>query len=70
MLDIQSIELYNSIMARQKKGGDKNVKAIVMEDGLWVELRMQALRERTSASEIIRRLVTGYLKKSRKKGGD
>ncbi|MEE8115094.1 MAG: hypothetical protein V3T23_12170 [Nitrososphaerales archaeon] len=57
-------------MARQKKGGDKNVKAIVMEDGLWVELRMQALRERTSASEIIRRLVTGYLKKSRKKGGD
>jgi len=57
-------------MARQKKGGDKNVKAIVMEDELWVELRMQALRERTSASNIIRRLVTGYLKKAKKKGGN
>jgi len=57
-------------MPRQKKGGDKNVKAIVMADELWVELRMQALRERTSASNIIRRLVTGYLKKAKKKGGD
>ncbi|MCH8055982.1 MAG: hypothetical protein IH857_07515 [Deltaproteobacteria bacterium] len=46
------------------------MKAIVVEDELWVELRMQALRERTSASNIIRRLVTGYLKKAKKKGGD
>ena len=41
---------------------------IVMEDGLWTELRMQALREKTSASEIIRRLVSDYLKKTKKKG--
>lgn len=42
---------------------------IVMEDELWTELRMQALREKTSASEIIRRLVSDYLKKAKKKGG-
>ena len=41
---------------------------IIMDDDLWTELRMQALREKTSASEIIRRLVSDYLKKP-KKGG-
>ncbi|MEE8114612.1 MAG: hypothetical protein V3T23_09685 [Nitrososphaerales archaeon] len=56
-------------MARIKKWGE-NVKTIVMPDEQWAELRMQALRERRSASDIIRRLVTGYLKKSKKKGGD
>lgn len=57
-------------MARQKKGGDGNVKTIVMPEDLWTELRMQSIREKTSASEIIRRLVTEYLKKAKKKGGD
>jgi predicted CopG family antitoxin len=58
-------------MAREKKGGEKvrtTTPTIVMEDGLWTELRMQALREKTSASEIIRRLVSDYLKKTKKKG--
>jgi len=41
---------------------------VVMPDDLWLELRMQALKEKTSASEIVRRLVSDYLKKS-KKGG-
>jgi hypothetical protein len=57
-------------MARGKKGGEKvrtTTPTIVMEDDLWTELRMQALREKTSASEIIRRLVSDYLKQ--KKGG-
>ena len=57
--------------AKGKKGGEKvrpTTPTIVMEDELWTELRMQALREKTSASEIIRRLVSEYLKKS-KKGG-
>ena len=57
-------------MARQKKGGEGNVKTIVIPDKQWTELRMQALRERTSASDIIRRLVADYLKKGKKKGGD
>jgi hypothetical protein len=57
-------------MVRQKKGGDRDVKAIVMPEQLWLDLRMQALRERTSASGIIRRLVADYLSKSKKKGGD
>ena len=41
---------------------------IVMPDDLWLELRMQALKERTSASEIVRRLVSDYLNKQKKKG--
>jgi predicted CopG family antitoxin len=58
-------------MARRKKGDGKvrtTTPTIVMDDDLWTELRMQALREKTSASEIIRRLVSDYLKKP-KKGG-
>jgi len=58
-------------MARGKKGGEKvrmTTPTIVMEDELWTELRMQALREKTSASKILRRLAREYLKKS-KKGG-
>lgn len=46
------------------------MKTIVMPDDLWVKLRERALKERTSASEIIRRLVSEYLKKVKKKGGD
>jgi predicted CopG family antitoxin len=59
-------------MAKGKKGGEKvrtTTPTIVMDDDLWTELRMQALREKTSASEIIRRLVSDYLKKP-KKGGN
>jgi len=47
----------------------KKNPTIVMDDDLWSELRMQALRERRSASEIIRKLVFQYLKKAKKKGG-
>jgi predicted CopG family antitoxin len=49
-----------------KKNGGKMVKTIVMPDNLWLELRMQALKEKTSASEILRRLASDYLKKSKK----
>lgn len=42
----------------------------VMEEPLWDELRIQAIREKTTASEIIGRLVAAYLKKNKKKGGD
>jgi len=64
------IELYNSPMARQKKGGDGIVKSIVMPDELWSKLRVQSIMEKRSASEIIRKLVSEYLKKAKKKGGD
>ncbi len=56
-------------MARQKKGGDGIVKSIVMPDELWSKLRVQSIMEKRSASEIIRRLVSEYLKKPEKKGG-
>jgi len=48
----------------------RTTPTIAMDEDLWTELRMQALRERTSASAIITRLVSDYLKKSKKKGGD
>jgi predicted CopG family antitoxin len=60
-------------MANPKKGGKPpkmSTPNIVMPDDLWLELRMQALKERTSASEIVRRLVSDYLKKTKKKGGN
>jgi len=55
-------------MARQKKGGDGKVKSIVMPDDLWLKLRVQSIMEKRSASEIIRKLVSEYLKTA-KKGG-
>lgn len=56
-------------MTTKKTGGD-TVKTIVMPDDLWLELRMQALKEKTSASEILRRLASDYLKKAKKGGKD
>jgi len=55
-------------MARQKKGGDSKVRTIVMPDDLWSKLRVQSIMEKRSASEIIRKLVSEYLKTA-KKGG-
>jgi hypothetical protein len=57
-------------MANPKKGGKmkSSTPNVVMPDDLWLELRMQALKEGTSASEIVRRLVSDYLRKV-KKGG-
>ena len=43
---------------------------VVMVEPLWHELRIQSVREKTTASEIIGRVVAQYLKKARKKGGD
>jgi len=63
-----TIELYKSIMARKKKGGDGIVKSIVIPDELWSQLRVQSIMEKRSASEIIRKLVSEYLKTA-KKGG-
>jgi hypothetical protein len=42
---------------------------LTLEDKGWQRLRMQALREKTSASAIIDKLIDGYLKTA-KKGGD
>jgi hypothetical protein len=42
---------------------------ITLEDKNWQRLRMQALKEKTSASAIIDRLIAVYLKTA-KKGGE
>jgi len=60
-------------MPKGKKGGAKVKKTtptIVMEESLWFDLKDYATRHRTTASEIIGRLVAGYLNKAKKKGGD
>ncbi|MCZ6625039.1 MAG: hypothetical protein O7B35_12555 [Deltaproteobacteria bacterium] len=48
----------------------KTTPTLVMEESLWFDLKDYATRHRTTASEIIGRLVAGYLKKAKKKGGD
>jgi len=58
-------------MAIQKKGRAKKVKVtITLQEPLWEKLRIQSIREKTSASEIIDRIAAEYLKKVKKKGGD
>jgi hypothetical protein len=42
---------------------------LTLTDKTWQRLRMQALKEKTSASAIIDRLVADYLRTA-KKGGD
>jgi hypothetical protein len=41
---------------------------ITLEDKNWQRLRMQALRDKTSASAIIDQLVADYLRKAKKRG--
>jgi len=58
-------------MLKGKKGGEwvkKTTPTIVMEESLWFDLKDYANRHKTTASEIIGRLVAGYLK-TKKKGG-
>ena len=43
---------------------------MVMEEPLWIGLRQYAIGHKTTASEIIGKLVAQYLKKARKKGGE
>ena len=60
-------------MPSGKKRGEwvkKTTPTIVMEESLWFDLKDYATRHRTTASEIIGKLVAGYLKKAKKKGGD
>ena len=58
---------YNGILV--KKEADMKVKVtITLEDKNWQRLRMQALKDKTSASAIIDELVAIFLA-SGKKGG-
>jgi predicted CopG family antitoxin len=42
------------------------VRTVVVPDDLWDALRMESIREKRSASDIIRQLVGEYLKKGGK----
>src|SRR5262249_44915377 len=67
-------ELYNSSMKSTKKGRKRpmkdkvlKVRTVVMPDDLWDELRVKSIYEKRSASDIIRELVSDYLKKGGKR---
>ena len=46
-----------------KKEQGSKVRAVVMPGDLWERLRIQSIREKRSASEILRELVAKYLDK-------
>ena len=55
----------NGIAENKKENKVKSgLASIVIDEELWAELRMQAIREKTSASEICRRLIADYLQKT------
>ncbi len=57
----------------RKKQGVRKMKttpSITMDDAVWSELKIQAIREKKTASDIIENLVRGYLKKGKKKGAN
>jgi len=43
------------------------VRTVVMPDDLWHELRVKSIYEKRSASDIIRELVSDYLRKGGKR---
>ena len=43
------------------------IRTVVMPDGLWEALRTDSIREKRSASDIIRQLVSDYLKERGKR---
>jgi hypothetical protein len=43
------------------------VRTVVMPDDLWDALRIESIHEKRSASDIIRQLVSAYLKKGGKR---
>ncbi len=58
-------------MVTQNKGGAKKVKVtITLQEPIWEKLRIQAIKEKTSASAIIDRLAAEYIKKAKKEGVD
>jgi Ribbon-helix-helix protein, copG family len=68
------LELYNSSMTSKQKRRKKamndqalKVRTVVMPDNLWDALRIESIREKRSASDIIRQLVSEYLKKGGKR---
>ena len=59
--------------SKQKRGKQAmkdqalKVRTVVMPDDLWDALRMESIREKRSASDIVRQLVSEYLKKGGKR---
>lgn len=41
---------------------------LTMEEELWIALKIEAAKEKTSMSDIVARLVTRYLKEREKRG--
>ncbi|MBN3348735.1 hypothetical protein CF050_18160 [Clostridium botulinum] len=50
-------------VGRPKKNDDKSKHTVIFNDDLWVDLRIQSLKEHRTASEILETLTTEYLHK-------
>lgn len=50
-------------VGRPKKNDDKSKHTVIFNDDLWVDLRIQSIKEHRTASEILESLATEYLNK-------
>ena len=56
-------------MTTKKKGKPLRVKVTTtLDGGLWEELQVHCVREKTYANDILEKLIVEYLKKAKKKG--
>ncbi|MBY6889753.1 hypothetical protein HYH68_18575 [Clostridium botulinum] len=50
-------------VGRPKKNNDKSKHTVIFNDDLWVDLRIQSIKEHRTASEILEGLANEYLNK-------
>lgn len=50
-------------VGRPKKNNDKSKHTVIFDDDLWIDLRIQSIKEHRTASEILESLATEYLNK-------
>ncbi|MGU9537449.1 hypothetical protein ACQX0N_00435 [Clostridium tepidum] len=50
-------------VGRPKKNDEKSKHTVIFNDDLWVDLRIQSIKEHRTASEILESLATEYLNK-------
>jgi len=63
------VHIFIYTMVKPKdKGKDRLQPAIMMDKDLWNKIKIRAIEEGRSASDLISDLATKYLKKNQKKG--
>ena len=71
VLEFISFVRVKQKIGRPKKSGPPRAKVTLMIDAhRWADLRIHAIKVKSTASDIIGNLVEEYLKKEKKKGSD